>query len=169
MICAQANCYSNCHIDYKSNIPHDLNGFFEGSCDKCNHSLWNHHRCRDKWEQVVNTKMSVDQITKKWEAAEDGKEKTRVLVGACVKVLRDLDRVISRATNELERLVQQYADLSLSGSFSAQAGSAVKLLEQNYAALEEKGVGPEQLQKVKRSLDHMKRKLELLNKAKEVP
>jgi hypothetical protein len=45
--------------------------------------------------------------------------------------------------------------------------STVRLLEQSYVALEKKGVDPAQLQKVKASLDHMERKLEVLNKAKE--
>lgn len=48
-----------------------------------------------------------------------------------------------------------------------QASSAIRLLEQNYSTLETKGVGPDQLQKVKESLDYMKRKLELLNTSKE--
>ena len=106
-------------------------------------------------------------MKKKYEAAKGGKEKTAALVAASEKVLRDLNQVTGRATTELEQLVERYADLSLSGSFSAQVGGAVRLLEQNYAALEKKGVGREQLQKVKRSLEHMKRKLELLHKAKE--
>ena len=113
--------------------------------------------------------VSVDQnMKKRWEAARNGKEKTAALVGASEKVLHDLNRVTILATNDLEQLVEQYADLSLSGSFSAQVASAVRLLEQNYVVMENKGVSPEQLQKVKRSTDHMKRKLELLNKAREV-
>ena len=99
----------------------------------------------------------------KYEAAKDGKEKTAALVEASERILHDLNRIISCATSEMEQLVEQYAKLSLSGSFSAQVGSAVRLLEQNYAALEQKDVGPEQLQRVKRSMDHMKRKLDLLS------
>jgi hypothetical protein len=92
------------------------------------------------WEQLTDTHVSVDQnMKKKWEAARDGKEKAAALVEASEKVLRDLNQVINRATNDLEQLVERYADLSLSGSFSAQVGSAVRLLEQNYAALEKKG------------------------------
>jgi len=105
-------------------------------------------------------------MKRKYKAAKNGEEKTAVLVGASEKVLRDLNLVISRATSTLEQLAEQYANLSLSGSFSAQVGSAVRLLEQHYASLEKKGVDPEQLQKVKQSLDHMKRKLGLLNVAR---
>jgi len=106
-------------------------------------------------------------MKKKWQTAKDGKQKTAALVEASERILQDLNRVIGRATNELEQLVGDYAKLSLSGSFSAQVGSAVRLLEQNYAVLEKKDVGPEQLQRVKRSLDHMQRKQSLLNKTGE--
>ena len=120
------------------------------------------------WDKIIDKQVSVDQGMKKmWEAARDGKEKSAAFLAASGKVLCDLNDVISRATNELEQLVDQYSELSLSGSFSAQVGSAVRLLEQNYAGLEKKGVDQDQRQKVKRSLDHMKKKLALLNTAKE--
>ena len=167
MICGQVNCYSNCHIDYESNTPHDLNGFFEDLCNKCNHSLWDHHRCPSKWEQVRNTQAPIDQEMKEWKTAKDGTEKTAILVAVSEKVLRDLDQIISGATNALEKGVERYPLLPLSGSFSAQVGSAVKLLEQKYIVLEEKGVNKDHLQRVEESLSCMKRKLELVNASKE--
>jgi len=168
MICGQVNCYSNCDIDYEPKIPLDLKGFFEGLCDMCNHSLWNHHHCRAKWEKVSHMKVSGDQGMKEWEAAKDGKERTAILAAVREKVLRDLDQIIKSATSELVQLVERYARLSLSGSFSAQVGSVVRLLEeQRYTCLESKSVGQDQLQRVKVSLDHMKRKLALLNDARE--
>ena len=164
MLCGQMNCYSNCHTNYKTNIPLDLRGFFGGSCRKCDHSLWNHHRCYAIWEQVSDTQVLVDQNMKEqWEAARDVKEKTAAIVAASEKVVYDLDQVINRAINNLAQLVERYARLSLSGSFAAQVSSAVRLLEANYRALEVNGVGPNQLQRVNESLDQMRRKLELLN------
>ena len=167
MICGQADCYSNCHIDYKSNIPHDLNGFFEDLCDKCNHSVWDHHRCHAKWEQVRNTQTPVDQEVKKWKTVKDGTERTAILVAISEKVLHDLDQIIGGATNALAEGVERYTRLSLSESFSAQVGSAVKLLEQKYIVLEEKGVKKDHLQRVEESLSNMKRMLELVNASKE--
>ena len=167
MICGQVNCYSNCHIDYDSNIPHDLNGFFEWLCDKCNHSLWDHHRCHAKWEQVRNTQTPVDQEMKKWETAKNGTEKTAILVAVSEKVLHDLDQIISGAINSLEEGVGRYTCLSLSGFFSAQVGSAVKLLEQKYIVLEEKCINKDHLQRVEESFNCMKRKLDLVNAYKE--
>ena len=133
----------------------------------CNHSLRNHHLCYAMWEQANDTQVLVDQnMEKQWEAAKDGKEKTAAIVAASDKVVHYLDQVINCAINNLAQLVERYARLSLSGSFAAQVSSAVRLLEQNYLAMDGKGVGTDRLQRVKESLDRMKRKLELLNNAK---
>ena len=78
-------------------------------------------------------------------------------------MVSNLERDINSAINTLAQLVERYARLSLSGSFAAQVSSTVRLPEQ---ALEGKRVGPDQLQKVNKSLEHMKRKLELLNNAR---
>ena len=169
LLCGETNCYSNCYIDYKTSIPLNLRGLFGRPCHQCKHSHWNHHQSRSIWKKLTDVQVLVDQdMKKKWEAARNGKERTAALLGASEKVLRDLNQVIYHDINHLEQLVERYASLSLSGSFSAQVASAVRLLEQSFAALEKHGADHEQLQKVKRSIDHMKRKLELLNKAREV-
>jgi len=105
-------------------------------------------------------------MKEQYEAAKDGKEQTAAIVAASEKVLVDLDQVINRAIDSLTQLVDRYARLSLSGSFAAQVNSAVRLLEQNYLALEGKGVGPDQLQRVKENLDYMKRRPGLLINAR---
>ena len=103
---------------------------------------------------------------KDWEAAKDSTERTAILKTVREKVLRELNQIINSATTDLAQLVERYSRLSLSGSFAAQVNSAVRLLKQHYIALEEKGLDQDQLQRVKVSLDHMQRKLELLNNTK---
>jgi len=166
MICGQSNCYSNCDIDYKSNIPLDLKGDFQGSCDKCNHDLWKHHRSCVIWECVPDVQVLFDDnVKKRWVSAKDKKGKMDVLLRLREKVLGE---VISRATSELAKLVKQYSSLSLSGSFSAQVDNTVRLLDQKHKALNgKKEVGQDQLQNVAESLAHMERKQKLLNTAKE--
>jgi len=165
MICGQSDCYSNCYIDHTSNISRDMNGFFADSCDECGHSPWNHHRCKAIWKQEANTQAPGD--LKEWESAKDGTEKTEILLAVQKKVLHDLDQIINDATDDLVEQVERYAHLSLSGRFSTQVENAVRLLEQNYCELMSKGVGHDHLQRVKGSLDNMRRKLEILNMAKE--
>ena len=102
---------------------------------------------------------------KEWEAAKDWADKTAILEAIRGQALRDLNRIINTATNDLVQQVERYARLSLSWSFSAQVASAVRLLEQSYVGLEQKSIGQDQLQNVKNSLSRMEKKLELLNSA----
>ena len=111
----------------------------------------------------MNTQTSIDQSMKKWKAAKDGTEKTTILVAVREKVLHDLDQIIKGATNDLAQQVERYEYLSLSGSFSAQVSCAVGLLELRYIGMEKRGAGEHHLQRVKETLDNMKRKLDILN------
>ena len=115
----------------------------------------------------MNTRVSVDQDMKELGVAKDGMEKRAILVAVREKVLHELGQITNGATNDLARLVERFAHLSLSGSFAAQVGSAVRLLEQNYIGLLEKGVNQDRLQKAEESLVHMRRKWKILNVAKE--
>lgn len=162
MICGQANCYSNCYINYESNIPHDLGDFLGGVCGKCNHNLSSHYCCIRKWGRVMNRQALTDQNMKKWEEAKDETEKTVILATVRKKALHDLNKIINGATSDLENQVERYTVLSLLGNPSAQVGSAVSFLEHIYSGLEEKGAGQDNLGRVKESLSNMKRKLELL-------
>ncbi len=114
----------------------------------------------------MNTQASVGQSMKKWEQAKDGTEKAAILFSIRKKVLHDLNQITNGARNDLAHQVERYTVLSLLGSPSAQVGSTVRFLEQIYSGLEEKGVGQDQLGRVKESLGDMKRKLELLNSLK---
>jgi len=169
IVCGEPNCYSNCEIDYTANIALNLEGRFRGSCGKCNHSLWVHHRCQAKWGQVIDTQVLIDQldVKKEWETAKDEKAKTAVLITFRERVLHKLDQIINGGIGDLAQLVERYSRLAISRGFSAQVDKAIKLLEHRYLALKGNGVDQDQLQKVGESLDHMRRKLELLNKAKE--
>jgi len=126
------------------------------------------------WKQQLTTTHKIDEqvldeqdMKKKWKTAKDGKEKTAALLAVNVMVLRDLNQVINRATNDLLRLMEQYAGLSLSGCFLEQLRRTVGLLEQRHKGMEENGIGQFHLQTITKSLDDMKRKLELLNNARE--
>ena len=168
VVCRQGNCYSNCETDYTANIALDLEGRFRGSCKKCTHSLWNHHRCRAEWEQVDDMQVLIDQdVTTEWEAAKDEEGKTAVLVTFRGRALHKLDQVINDGIGDLAQLVERYSKLALSGGFSAQVDRTVKLLEHHYLALKGNGVDQDQLQKVDGSLGLMRKKLEVLNNAKE--
>ena len=106
-------------------------------------------------------------MKRKWEAAKNEKEKADALAETSKRALEDLYRIINDAMDDLAQLADEYAHLSLVGSFSAPLEKAIWLLEQQCKGMEEKGVGPEQLEKVRSSLDEMTGRLDLLRKAQE--
>ena len=95
------------------------------------------------------------------------KEATELLIATYESALKDLNDAMDRTLDDLARLTESYAALSLSGPFSAHVEKALRLLEHRYKDMEEKGVSVEQLEKMQNSVDLTKRKLELVRKAEE--
>ena len=107
----------------------------------------------------IDGQVLVDEdMKKKWDEAKDGKENTTTLIAAYEMVLHELNPAIECAMGDLVQLVEWYDGLSLAGSCSAEVRGVVRLLE----ALEKTNIGEYKLEKVKKSLVHMKRRLELL-------
>jgi len=96
---------------------------------------------------------------KEWDSANDGTENTATLLAMREKVPQDLDQIIEGATSDLARQVERNTHLPLLERPTVQVGSAVMLLEQNYLGLEKKDVSQRHLQRIKESMDNM-RKLE---------
>jgi hypothetical protein len=118
--------------------------------------------------QVEEDQVLVDNnMRREWEAAKNEKERTEALVATSKSALEDLSHIIDGSMVELAQSAEEYARLSLSGSFSAPLEKAIWLLEQRCKGMEEKGVGLELLAKVRSSLEQMKERLDLLRKAKQ--
>ena len=69
-------------------------------------------------------------------------------------------------TNEPPHLAEEYAD-PWPSSLTARVEKAIQLLEHGHREMEEKGVTQKQLESMRNSLVRMKRRLDLLRKAKE--
>jgi hypothetical protein len=168
-LCTKPNCYSTCGVEHSVGrvlllVPMQL-----VSCSTCHHSHWFHFHLRSEWVQEQETQVSVDDNMRiQWEAAKGGKEKTEALVATSKGALDDLSRAMDKAMKDLARLAEEYASLSLSGCFSAPLEKAIRLLEQRCKGMEEKGVSLDQLEKMERSLEQMKGRLDLLRKAKDM-
>ena len=102
-----------------------------------------------------------------WEAAKVEKEDTELLISTYEGALGDLNDAMDRNVDDLARLTEDYATLSLSGPFSAHMEKATGLLEHQYKDMERKGVSKEQLSRMQDSVDLTKRKLELVKMAEE--
>src|SRR5258706_3176538 len=167
-LCITPDCHSTC------GVKHSFAGVFLlwprqfSSCSQCSHPHLSHFHLRSTWEQVLEAQLSVDDdMRKRWEEAKDENERTEALLATSKSAVEDLSRIIDDAMDDLAGLAEEYASLSLSGSFSAPLEKAIWLLEQRCKGMEEKGVGLELLARVRGSLDAMKGRLDLLTRAKE--
>ena len=167
-LCIAPNCHSICGVKQSVTSVFLLFPRQFAPCSKCNHPHLSHFHLHSTWEQVYEAQLSVDDnIKKQWEAAKNEKERTEVILATSKSALGDLGHIIDEAMEELARLAEEFASLSLSGSFSAPLEKAIWLSEQRCKGMEEKGVGLELLTNVRTSLEHMKQKLALLRQAKE--
>ena len=158
-LCNAPECHSNCH---SSRLFTPISRLLRLRCAKCNHSHRSHHRTRHVWAQENDTQASVNED---WEAAKAEKEETELLIATYESELKDLNHAMDRTLDDLARLTEGYAALSLSEPFSAHVEKTTRLLEHRYKNMEWKGVSKEQLDKMQDSLDLTKRKLELVKKA----
>ena len=136
-LCTTRDCYSNCH---SSPYFAPIWRLLRLRCGECAHSHLSHHHTHHGWVQVIDAQSLVDDGTmERWGAA----------------------------TDDLERAVQDYAGQPLPGFFSARVEKIIRLLEESYKDMEKKGVSQAQLEKIRGSVDVMKRKLDLLREAKD--
>ena len=167
-LCGEPNCYSTCSMDDNIGSALLLLTFQAFDCDRCQHAHWSHFHSYSEWvEQQEPLETVDDDMKKKWEAAKGEKEKKEALVAASECALDDLGSTIDKGMDELERLAEEYAGLSLSGSFSGPLEKAIRLLELHCKNMEEQGVSRDQLDKMRGSVETMKTRLELLKDAKE--
>jgi len=111
--------------------------------------------------------VTVDEEMKtQWEAAKGEKEKTKALLAGSQRTLDGFSSTIEASMDALEGLQEEYARLSLSGSFSGPLEKAIKFLELHYESKEQQGVGRDELETIRASLEEMKRRLDVLTKAR---
>ena len=151
-LCGEPHCYSTCYVDDNTVSALLLVQFQPLPCDVCHHSHSSHFHAFAKW-----VKQADDDMKKKWEAVKDEKEKAEALIAASDRTLGDL---IDEGMDELGQLAEEYADLSLSSSFSGPMEKAIRLLVLHCKNMEEQGVSRDQLEK-------MRGRVELLRKVKE--
>ena len=160
-LCITPECHSNCRSIRLFTL---ISRLLRLPCGTCNHSHRSHSRTRHTWAQVADTRASVDEDCA---AAKAEKEATESTLATYENTLKDLNDAMDRTLDELARLAEGYAALSLSGPFSAHVEKATRLLEHRYKDMERKKASREQLDKLQDSLDLMKRKLEVVKKAEE--
>src|SRR5258706_4074866 len=166
-LCSTPDCYTTCSVDDNIVSALLLLTVQPLLCAQCYHSHWSHFHSHSKWVQKQGPQETVeDEMKKAWEAANDEKEKNAALAAGSKRTLDDLNSTIGEDMNKLQRLSKEYAGLSLSGSFSGPLEKAITLLEMHCKSMEEQEVSRDQLDKMRASVETMKRRLDLLKEAK---
>ncbi|KAF5358822.1 hypothetical protein D9758_008561 [Tetrapyrgos nigripes] len=175
-VCCVPDCYSNCHVPCNLDFtldPEQLRGctsMYESGgshCCVCPHERKDHRHYNSIWElKEISEKRTNEDAKAKFERARDEKGGAEEMKKEIEEAQVDLQNLVQNATDDLGRLVERYSNLALSGSFTGQVEKAVGVLEQNLESMREKGAGAETIKKVEESLDQMRRKLEVLKKAK---
>lgn len=167
-LCGAPNCYSTCST--RDSIVSALLRFTVQPlpCDKCHHSHWYHFHSHFNWVQIRGPQETVDDdMRRQWEAAKDEKERIAALIALSECTLSRLSSTIDEGMDELERLMEEYACFSISDSFSGPLEKAIRRLELHCESMEEQNISPDQLEKMRYSVETMKRRLDLLKEAKE--
>ncbi|KIL58586.1 hypothetical protein M378DRAFT_15433 [Amanita muscaria Koide BX008] len=137
----------------------------DSTCPHCKHPYHNHHYGAMKWQQEEDKKVLLDQeALRNYTAAKtehDRQELLRVSVEQTVEILQ---KEIDNSLSQVEALTQEYAALSISGSFSEQVVKTIVLLELHLESMRQKG-NVESARKVDDSLKKMKNMLEVVEKA----
>ena len=136
-------------------------------CNRCPHSHWLHFHSHSEWVQKQVPRVTVDDdMKKKWDEAESEKAKNEALVAASKRALDDFSSTIDKDMDEIERLAEQYAGLSILGCFSGPLEKAIKLLELHCKSMEEQDVSRDQLKKMRGSVETMQRRLDFFNEVR---
>src|SRR5258708_740113 len=102
---------------------------------------------------VSNQQPAADQPLKNsWKVVKI-EEATAALIAVKEMALHDFSQAVDHATNDLMVLVEQFDNLSLTGSVLAQMRRAVRLMEDEF---KEVGIGRVRLIAVQKHLHHMK-------------
>ncbi|KAF9459249.1 hypothetical protein BDZ94DRAFT_1051168 [Collybia nuda] len=176
-LCAAPKCYSNCHEGCYLSFSFDPNGLlncwaFGGEkgthgCRQCDHSYEHHHHYNSRWELCEDTQVTIDQdAKKKYDDAMSEKEQQEIGMRQLNDTIDNMDIALSESTTKVGLLVEEYARLSLSGSFSGQVKKSVSLLELNLETMRGNGTDEQTIKSVEKALARMQEKLKVVEKAK---
>lgn len=137
-------------------------------CSRCGHKRSAHRHYNSVWKMIEEDERVVDKkAKKKYLEATNEKDKKEAMKERAQKAIDELTREIEGAITQLGRLAEEYANLSLSGSFSGQVEKSIDLMEFNIAAMQENGADSEIIKKLETCMASMQAKLDVLKEARQ--
>ncbi|KAF9255382.1 hypothetical protein L218DRAFT_1081876 [Marasmius fiardii PR-910] len=177
VVCVVPGCYSNCR-EHPSNPDNRwrklaLTLSFDGTneaaavCSACNHKLINHQTSPWQWHQVEedvrvvnnNRRVMYERAKKEKGKQEASKELAEVEIDKSAKE-------IETAINGVARAATAYSKLALAGSFVTQIVKSIRVMDYTIEVMTQKNDSdPAEVQKLKESVESMKKKLKFLEEA----
>ena len=175
-LCIKPDCYGICHDHCYLSFSLDpaslsdcssMKQTWKGAvCTVCGHPSNVHRHYNSLWKlQEEDEKVINEESQKKYLDAKSEKDKTEHAMQSMQEGINQLTAQIEEATNDVGRLAQSYAKLSLSGSFASQVHKSIKLIEVDIEKLKNDGSSLEMVATLESSLDSMKKKLNVLDAA----
>ena len=172
-LCSAPNCYGNCHIECKLKFSTDpekfLNcGAIRGGtvCRQCGHKYDAHRHYNAVWKQQDHTQRQIDYAAQgKYNAARQDNDQKKNMMTEMDRAIRDYESKMQAALASVRKLTESYSKLALSGSFTGQFKSAIKMLKEQQEALLNNNADRRTLEIVEESLKFMENKLDIMQKA----
>ncbi|EDR04932.1 uncharacterized protein LACBIDRAFT_330139 [Laccaria bicolor S238N-H82] len=171
MLLCYSNCHVKCHLDFTLD-PMKLSRCWafpsQGACQVCNHSIQAHQHYNSLWFEKHETEDYVDARRKRrYDEATKMFKSTQVSIKDVRSFIDIIGKEMADATEEIGRLAEEYAKLSLSGSFSGQVKKSVKVLETHLEAIRNK-TDDASVKRMEASLEQLRGKLRVLEVAADV-
>ncbi|KAM6499732.1 hypothetical protein JOM56_005240 [Amanita muscaria] len=168
--CLLPDCYSNCPInrpELEKSHRSKASTWEKNWSEHIPHPYHHHTHDHIEWQQKDHQRIVINRdAEKKYNAAKNENEKQEALKATIQETINNLSEEIENCLNRLALLTEEYAKLSLSGSFTGQVGKTVLLLELNLESMRNNGTDSELVRKVAESLERMKEMLNILEEAK---
>ncbi|KIL58584.1 hypothetical protein M378DRAFT_312135 [Amanita muscaria Koide BX008] len=171
LMCRAPGCQTNCTFDISGwdvFMLGLLQDFWAKSldCKSCSHSYYHHHLSPMRWHYEDLAKVVIDtDIFQRYNDAKSEQERQEVLKIAAQETVDQLRREIENCLGQVQVLMTEYAELSLSGSMAGHVRKTIVLLELHLEATRQNG-DVDSARNVEESLKRMKQTLEILERAR---
>lgn len=180
-ICMEHGCQNNCwhapgrfpfqlimppgNTSYEK-VVNGLKGRFVG-CGACRHPYGDHQTGDQRWQEVCGTETRTDVETKrKFDNASTNAERKGLMRETIERRLAGVQEDIAAATDGVSALVERYASLSLSGSFTSHIYTAIKLLNVNLESLRHDSAPRATIEQMEQTIAALEEKLAVLEEVR---
>ena len=173
-LCSAPNCYGNCHVECNLQFSTDPEKFLNCAailggevCRVCEHKYDTHRHYNELWKQEDHTQLQIDhEAERKFNAAKQDNVQKEAMLANMDQAIRGYESNMQAALASVRNLTESYSKLALSGTFTGQFKSAIKMLKEQLEAFINNNADRRTVEMVQESLKIMQDRLDIMQKAK---